>query len=69
MSASARFPARRLPHRFPESFLLVFPPAPVVEEMLPRLGHRPSAPPALAVLSVTESFQVSSNGCMPALSR
>jgi len=56
VSASARFPARHLPHLFPEYFLLVFPPAAVAEEVLPRLGHYPLAPPASVVLSVTESF-------------
>jgi hypothetical protein len=40
----ARFPARCLPHLLPELPLLVFPPAAVTEDMLPRLGHRPSAP-------------------------
>jgi len=56
VSASARFPFRCLPHRCPEYFLLVFPPAAVVEEVLPGLGHPPFAPPAIVVLSVTESF-------------
>jgi len=39
VSVSARFPARHLPHRFPEHFLLVSPPAAVAEEVLPRLGY------------------------------
>jgi hypothetical protein len=37
VSASARFPARHLSHRFPERFLLVSPPAVVAEEVLPRI--------------------------------
>jgi len=40
VSASARFPSRCIPHRCPECFLLVFPPAAVAAEVLPRLGHR-----------------------------
>ena len=55
----ARFPARCLPH-VPELLLLVFPTAAVTEEMLPRLGRRPSAPPALVVLPVSEPFEISS---------
>jgi len=68
--ASARSPSRCFPHLFPEHFLLVSPSAAVVEEMLPHQGYRPAstaAPPALVVFSVTESFLVSSNGCIPAL--
>ncbi|KAF8533033.1 hypothetical protein BDD12DRAFT_529501 [Trichophaea hybrida] len=56
----ARFPARCLPHLLPELLLLVFPAAAVTEEMLPRLGRRPSAPPALVVLPVSEPFEVKS---------
>jgi len=56
VSASARFPSRCLPHRYPEYFLQVFSPAAVTEEVLPRLGHPPFAPPAFVVLSATESF-------------
>jgi hypothetical protein len=56
VSASARFPSRCIPHRCPEYFLLVFPPAAVAEEVLPRLCHPPFAPPAFVVLSATESF-------------
>ena len=54
--APARFPARCLPHLLPELPLLVFPPAAVTEEMLPCLGHRSPAPPALVVLPVSEPF-------------
>jgi len=37
ISASARFPSCGLSHRRPKHFLLVFPPAAVAEEILPRL--------------------------------
>jgi len=56
VSASARFPACHLSHRFPECFLLVSPPAAMAEEVLPRLGHCPCTPPAFIVLSVAEPF-------------
>jgi len=59
VSASARSPSRCFPHLFPERFLLVSPPAAVAEEMLPRLGNRPTsaaAPPAFVVVSVSELF-------------
>jgi len=56
MSASARFPARHLSHRFPKRFLLVSPPAAVAEEVLPRPGRCFFTPPALVVLSVAEPF-------------
>jgi hypothetical protein len=39
VSASARFPARHLSHRFPECFLLASPPAAMAEEVLPRRIH------------------------------
>jgi len=52
--ASARFPACCLSHCFPESLLLVFPSAAVAEEVLPRLGHSPSTPPAFVVVLVAE---------------
>jgi len=67
MSASARFPARRLPHRLPQFFLVIFPLAAVAEEVLPRLGHCLSTPPALVVISVAESFRVNSTGRVPGL--
>ena len=59
VSASARFPARRLSHRFPQGFLLVSPPAAVAEEVFPRLGRRPAstaAPPAFVILTMAEPF-------------
>jgi hypothetical protein len=62
VSGSSRFPARRLPHRLPQFFLMIFPPASVAEEVLPRLGHCPSTPPALVVISVAEPFQLNSSG-------
>jgi hypothetical protein len=65
MSASARFPARRLPHRLPQFLLLIFPPAAVVEEVLLHLGHCLSTPPALVIISVAESFQVNSRWRVP----
>jgi len=55
--ASAHSPSRCFPHLFPELFLLVSPSAAVAEEMLPRLGYRPTsavAPPAFVVVSVSE---------------
>ena len=67
MSASARVPARRLPHRLPQFFLMISPPAAVAEEVLPGQGHCPSTPPALVVISVAEPFQVNSTGRMPGL--
>jgi hypothetical protein len=62
MSISARFPARRLAHRLPQFILVIPPPAGVVEEVLPRLGHCPSTPPALVIISVAEQFHVNSRG-------
>ena len=60
VSASAHSPSRCFPHLFPVRFLLVFPSAAVAEEMLPRLGYRPTsaaaAPPAFVVVSVSEPF-------------
>jgi hypothetical protein len=56
MSASAYFPAFSFSHRFPEHNLLVSPLAAVAEEVCPHLSHYPSTPPALVVLSVTESL-------------
>ena len=67
MSTSACFPARRLPHPLPQFFLVISPPAAVAEEVLPRLGHCPSTPPALVVVSVAEPFQVNSRGRVPGL--
>jgi hypothetical protein len=67
MSASARFPARRLLHCLPQFFLVIFPPAAVAEEVLQRLGHFASTPPAHVVISVAESFQVNSSGHVPGL--
>jgi len=65
--ASASFPARCFSHLLPELPLLVFPPAAVMEEMLQCLAHHSPAPPALVILSVSESFLVSSGRRMPAL--
>jgi hypothetical protein len=59
VSASARSPSRCYRHLFPERFLLVSQSTAVVEEMLPRLGYRPTsaaAPPASVVVSVSEPF-------------
>jgi len=67
MSTSARFPARRLPHRHPPIFLVISPPAAVVEEVLRHPGRCPSTPPALVVISVAEPFQVNSCGRVPGL--
>ena len=67
MPASARFPACCLSHCFPECLLLVFPSAAVAEEVLPRLGHSPSTPPAFVVVSVAEPLEVDSSGRMPGL--
>ncbi|KAF8536291.1 hypothetical protein BDD12DRAFT_890649 [Trichophaea hybrida] len=50
LSSPSTFPS------FPELLLLALPSAAVAEEMLPCLGYRPSAPPALLVLSVPEWF-------------
>jgi hypothetical protein len=65
VSASARSPFRCLPHRCPEYFLLVFPPAAVAEEVLLRLGHPPFTQPAFVFLSATELFSVGAHWCMP----
>ena len=65
MSASVRVPSRGLSHWLPELCLLGFPPAAVAEEVLQRLGHCPSTPPAFVVISVAEPFQVDSSGRMP----
>ena len=43
------------------------PPDAVAEEVLPRLGHCPSTPPACVVISVAEPFQVDPRGRMPGL--
>jgi len=67
VSASACFPSRGLSPRLPELCLLCFPPAAVAEEVLPRLGHCPSTPPAFVGISVAEAFQVDSSGRMPRL--
>jgi hypothetical protein len=58
-SASACTPPSRFSNLFPEHSLLVFPSAAVVEEMFPRLGHRPvsaTASPAFVDVSVSEPF-------------
>jgi hypothetical protein len=39
----------------------------VAEEVLPRLGHLPSTPPAFVVISVAEPLQVDSSGRVPGL--
>jgi hypothetical protein len=69
VSASARFPSRCLPYRFPERFLLVFPLAAVAEEVFSCLGRSAStaAPPAFVVVSVPEPFQVRAYWRMPGL--
>jgi hypothetical protein len=59
VAASVRFPARRDSHRLPQCFLLVSPPAAVVEEVFPRLGRRPAStnePPAFVFLTMVELF-------------
>jgi hypothetical protein len=59
VSASARFPARCLSHRFPQCFLLLSPSAAVAEEVFPHVGRRPAstaAPPAFVVLTMAELF-------------
>jgi hypothetical protein len=69
VSASARLPARCLPHRFPERLLLVFPSPAVAEEVFPCLDRSTSiaAPPAFAVVSVPEPFQVRAYWRVPGL--
>jgi len=67
MLASARFQARCLPHHLPQFFLVISPPAAVEEEVLPRLEHCPSTPPALVVISVAKPCQVYSSGQVPGL--
>jgi hypothetical protein len=52
MSASIRFPARGLSHRFPKRCLPVFPLAALAEEMPLRLHCSASAPPAHVILGV-----------------
>jgi hypothetical protein len=54
--ASASIPARCLSHHLLELPLLVFPPAALMEVMLPCLAHHSPAPPALVILSVSKSF-------------
>jgi len=60
MLASAHFPARCLPHHFPEHFLLVSSSAGVVEEVFLCLDHSASTatPPAFVAILVPEPFQV-----------
>jgi len=69
MSASAHFPARCLPHRFPEHLLLVFPSPAVAEEVFPCLDYSTSiaARPAFVVVSVPEPFQVRAYRRVPRL--
>jgi hypothetical protein len=67
MSASASFPVRRRPYHLPGFSLVTFPPAAVAEDVFARLGHCLSTPPALVIISVAESFQVNSSGCVPGL--
>jgi hypothetical protein len=69
VSASARFPARCLPHRFPERLLLVFPSTAVAEEVFPYLDRSTStaAPPAFVVVSVPEPFLVCAYWRVPGL--
>jgi hypothetical protein len=67
MPASAHFPACCLSHCFPECLLLVCPSAAVVEEVIPRMGHSPSIPPAFVVISMTEPLYVDCSGRMPIL--
>jgi hypothetical protein len=67
VSAPHRFPACGLPRQFPECILLVSPPTAVAEEVIPSLGHCPSAPPVVVLISVAEPFLVDSSGCMPRL--
>jgi hypothetical protein len=59
--ASAHFPAHRLPDLSPELLLFFFSSAAVAKEVLPCLGCRSSAPPALVVFPVSEAFQT--NNC------
>ena len=54
--ASACIPAHLLSHRLPFCSLVVYPPAAVAEQVVPRLGHCPSTPPAFVVISVAEPF-------------
>ena len=59
VSPSASSPPSLFSHLCPEHFLLVFPLAGVVEEVLPRQGCRPTSaapPPVLIVISVSEPF-------------
>jgi hypothetical protein len=63
--ASDYFPAHRLPDLSPELLLFFFPSASVVKEVLPCLGCRSSAPPALVVFLLSNAFQVYSCACMP----
>jgi len=67
VSASARSPARCLPYRFPERYLLIFPSVEVAEQVFPCLGRFTSAPPALVVVSVSEPFQVRAYWRVPGL--
>jgi hypothetical protein len=54
--ASASNPARLLSHRIPSCSLVVYLPAAVAKEVVPRQGHNPSTPPAFVVISVAEPF-------------
>ena len=44
---------------------MVSPTAAVAEQVLPRLGHCPSTPPAYVVISVAEPFLIDCSGRMP----
>ena len=58
------------PSPFPPPSIVLsgdLPPAAVAEEVLPRLGHSPSTPPAHVVISMAEPFQVNSSGGMSGL--
>jgi len=57
MPTCARLPARRQLYFFPELLLVIFPQAAVAEEMLPRLGRRTSAPPALSYTRCLKRFR------------
>jgi hypothetical protein len=46
---------------------VIFPPAAVAAEVLPRLGHCPSTRPGLVVISVAGSFEVNPRGRKPGL--
>jgi len=54
VSASARFPAHHLTHCLPECFLLVSPPAAMVDEVLSCLDRCPFTSPAFIIVSVAE---------------